>query len=90
METSTRLSTSQAPATTLKIAKMHDVPYLEVVGSLMYASLGTRPDISFAVQIVSWFLKNPSLSVLKSSPVRFFYLETKQLATATSLYLSRY
>jgi hypothetical protein len=30
------------------------------------------------------------ISVLKSSPVRFFYLETKQLATATSLDLSRY
>jgi hypothetical protein len=29
-------------------------------------------------------------SVLKSSPIRFFYLETKQLATATGLYLSRY
>jgi hypothetical protein len=30
------------------------------------------------------------VSVLKSSPVWFFYLETKQLATATGLYLSRY
>jgi hypothetical protein len=29
-------------------------------------------------------------SVLKSSPVRFFYLETKKLAAATGLYLSRY
>jgi len=61
METSTWLSTSQAPATTLKIAKMRDIPYLEEVGSLMYASLGTCPDISFTVQTVSRFLKNPSL-----------------------------
>jgi hypothetical protein len=30
------------------------------------------------------------VSVLKSSPVWFFYLETKQLTIATSLYLSRY
>ena len=62
METSTQLSTSQAPATTLEIAKMRDIPYLEAVGSLMYASLGTRPDISFAVQTVSWFSKNPGLA----------------------------
>ena len=62
METSTQLSTSQAPATTLEIAKMHDIPYLEAVGSLMYASLGTRPDISFAVQTVSRFSKNPGLA----------------------------
>jgi len=61
METSTRLSTSQAPATTLEIAKMHDVPYLEAVGSLMYASLGTCPDTSFAVQTISRFSKNPGL-----------------------------
>jgi len=61
METSTRLSTSQAPATTLEIAKMCNIPYLEAVGSLMYASLSTHPDTLFAVQTVSCFSKNPSL-----------------------------
>ena len=53
MEASMQLSTSQAPTTTLKIAKMHNIPYLEAVSSLMYASLGTHPDILFAVQTVS-------------------------------------
>jgi hypothetical protein len=38
---------------------MHDIPYHEAMGSLMYASLGTHPDISFAVQTVSHFLKKP-------------------------------
>ena len=61
METSNRLSTSQAPATTLEIAKMHDIPYLEAVGSLMYASLGTCPNILFAIQTVLHFSKNPGL-----------------------------
>ena len=59
METSNQLSTSQAPATTLKIAKMRNIPYLEAVGLLMYASLRTRPDILFAVQTVLRFSKNP-------------------------------
>jgi len=75
METSTRLSTSQAPATTLKIAKMHDVPYLKVVGSLMYASLGTCPNISFAVQTVSWFSKNPGLAHWDAVKRIFCYLK---------------
>jgi hypothetical protein len=75
METSTRLSTSQAPATTLEIAKMRDVPYLEAVGSLMYASLGTRPDISFAVQTVSRFSKNPGLTHWDAVKRIFRYLK---------------
>jgi hypothetical protein len=45
METSIHLLISQSPATTAEFAQMCDVPYHEAVGSLMYASLGTRPDI---------------------------------------------
>jgi hypothetical protein len=75
METSIRLSTSQAPATTLEIAKMRDIPYLEAVGSLMYASLGTRPDISFAVQTVSRFSKNPGLAHWDAVKRVFRYLK---------------
>jgi hypothetical protein len=75
METSARLSSSQAPATTLEIAKMRDVPYLEAVGSLMYASLGTRPDISFAVQTVSRFSKNPGLAHWDAVKQIFRYLK---------------
>ncbi|TFY50793.1 hypothetical protein EVG20_g11324 [Dentipellis fragilis] len=40
-------------------AIMRDVPYREAVGALMYASLATRPDISFAVSTLSRFSTNP-------------------------------
>src|SRR6202522_1703715 len=33
--------------------------YRSVIGSLMYTAIGTRPDISFAVQHLSQFMSNP-------------------------------
>jgi hypothetical protein len=36
-----------------------DFPYRSAVGSLMYAMIGTRPDIAAAVSIVSRHLENP-------------------------------
>ena len=38
---------------------MRGIPYREAIGSLMYAVLGTRPDISFAVLFLSQFMQNP-------------------------------
>src|SRR5271168_4879630 len=38
---------------------MKNVPYREAVGSLMYAAMGTRPDIAFATSTVAQFSENP-------------------------------
>ena len=37
-----------------------DIPYATAIGSLMYAAVATRPDISFAVQTLSQFTSRPS------------------------------
>jgi hypothetical protein len=38
---------------------MKNVPYHEAIGSLMWACLGTHPDITFAVTMLLHFSKDP-------------------------------
>jgi hypothetical protein len=40
-------------------------PYRQIVGSLMYAMLGTRPDLAVAVSIVCKFLEKPKPTHIK-------------------------
>ena len=47
------LSSNQRSKTPTKIEQMRGIPYASTVGSLMYAMLCTRPDICFAVGMVS-------------------------------------
>src|SRR5206468_3649145 len=54
-----RLSGKQSPTTTVEKDHMDRVPYASAVGSLMYAMVCTRPDISQAVSVVSRFMANP-------------------------------
>jgi hypothetical protein len=75
METNLRLSSSKSPSTTAEFAQMHDIPYHEAVGSLMYASLGTRLDISFAVQTVLRFSMKPSMAHWDAVKHIFRYLK---------------
>jgi hypothetical protein len=42
-------------------------PYRQLVGSLMYLAVGTRPDITHAVQHLSQFLANPGLPMWNSA-----------------------
>lgn len=50
---------TQSPSKLEDIARMKNVPYREAVGSLMYAAMGTRPDIAFATSTVAQFSENP-------------------------------
>ena len=59
MDSSAPLSKSQEPSKLEDIARMKNIPYREAVGSLMYAAMGTRPDIAFAMSIVAQFSENP-------------------------------
>ena len=53
------LSKEQSPKTPQEVEEMGQIPYASAVGSLMYAMLCTRPDICYAVGVVSRFQSNP-------------------------------
>ena len=59
IDTNAQLSKDQCPSTTRQKEDMENVPYREAIGSLMYAAIGTRPDITYAVTALSQYLQNP-------------------------------
>lgn len=54
-----RLSNEMSPKNQQECEAMRNIPYQEAIGSIMYAAQLTRPDISFAVSILSRFNRNP-------------------------------
>ena len=54
-----KLNSKQCPTSKKEKEEMRKVPYQSAVGSLMYAMVCTRPDIAYAVGVVSRFMKNP-------------------------------
>ena len=54
-----KLSSRHSPSTDKEKEDMRRVPYASAVGSFMYAMVCTRPDIAYAVGVVSRFLSNP-------------------------------
>ena len=80
------LSKEDCPQTPEDLEYMKSVPYLSAVGSLMYLSVGTRPDISFAVGALSRFNANPGKAHWKQVQHIFKYLAgTKDLTLCYGL-----
>ena len=74
MDPNGRLTSAQSPSTTEEFAVMQNIPYHKAIGSLMYAMLGTRPDICFAIQTVSRFNSKPGLGHWEAVKRIFRYL----------------
>jgi len=53
------LSRTQCPSTPEDIERMKGIPYASAVGSIMYAMMCTRPDVSFALSMTSRYQANP-------------------------------
>ena len=54
-----KLSKSTCPKSDAEKAAMAKTPYREAVGSLLWVSNGTRPDIAYAVSQVAKYMTNP-------------------------------
>ena len=59
MDTSVHLTKQSTPNTVEEWECMSKLPYLALVGSLMYASMGTRPDITHAISNLGKYSSNP-------------------------------
>ena len=59
LDPNARLTREHSPKTQAEADEMADVPYRQLVGSLMYLAVATRPDISYAVQYHSQWLERP-------------------------------
>ena len=58
----TILSKSQCPSSQAEKDAMDDVPYASAIGSIMYAMLCTRTDVSYALSRTSRYQQNPGAS----------------------------
>jgi hypothetical protein len=67
-------SSKDGPTNETEAVHTAKVPYREAIGSLMYASVTTRPDISFAVSTLSQFLENPGEAHWEAVKRIFHYL----------------
>ena len=80
IDPSAPLSKLQSPSKLEDIARMKNIPYCEAVGLLMYAAMGTRPDIVFATSTVAQFADNPGWPHWEAVKRIFHYLlGTKKL-----------
>ena len=61
MDPSAQYSVDQCPSTPNQTAQMSRVPYIEALGSVLWPAVVSRPDIAYAVGILSQFVQNPAL-----------------------------
>ena len=55
------LDSNMSPKTESEKEVMNDKPYRPILGSVMWGQLATRPDLSFAVSLLSRFQANPGV-----------------------------
>ncbi|KIN98869.1 hypothetical protein M404DRAFT_31015 [Pisolithus tinctorius Marx 270] len=81
MDPGIKLSRGEIPQPAEEAAHMKNVPYHAAVGSLMHLTIGTRPDIAFAVSTVMQFNNAPNMTHWEAVKRIYRYISgTKALA----------
>ncbi|KAI3687928.1 hypothetical protein L1987_81633 [Smallanthus sonchifolius] len=62
MTKGTVLNKSQSPSTDIETKRMEAIPYASAIGSIMYAMLCTRTDVSYALSMTSRFQQSPGIA----------------------------
>lgn len=61
LDPSIALSSEMAPKDEKERDEMRNVPYINILGAVAYLAIATRPDIAYAVSVLSRFSKSPGL-----------------------------
>ncbi|KAF5372127.1 hypothetical protein D9758_004946 [Tetrapyrgos nigripes] len=80
MDIHNRLTSAQCPQSLSEVLDVETYSYRSgsIVGKLVYAAVGTRVDIAFAVHTLARFLNNPGMAHWKAAkPVVAYLLSTK-------------
>ena len=70
-----KLVLKQCPRTPMEREEMQNYPYASLVGSLMYAQVCTRPDISHVVGVLGRFQSDPGIAHWKAAKKVLRYLK---------------
>ena len=70
-----KFSLCQCPKNDLETKEMQKIPYALAVGSLMYAQVCTRPNITYIVEMLGRYLSNSGLDHWKAAKRVMRYLQ---------------
>ena len=59
MDPGAHLSVDQCPSSPNQLSRMRGVPFNEAIGSVLWPAVVSRPDVAFAVRVLSQFIQNP-------------------------------
>ena len=58
MEPGVQFSVDKCPSSANQVARMHGVPYIQAIGSVLWPVVISWPDAAYAVGVMSQFMQN--------------------------------
>ena len=59
MEPGVQFSVDQCPLSANQVSRMHGVPYIQAIGSVLWPIVVSQPDAAYVVGVMSQFMQNP-------------------------------